>query len=85
MHFCRANPYVQQNWKNSRSDENTTPLLEKMQSGTVLEAAETLIAMQQTRNPAQPKTNLSGQITQKENVRPPLIEKIHIIENIKLN
>lgn len=70
---------VQQTRKNPRSDENTTPPPGKMQSENVIEAAETLIAMQQT------KRYSPDQIIQNEYDRPALTEKLHIIENIKLN
>lgn len=58
----------------SRQNKNTTPPANTNQSGTAMEAAETLIAMKHTQD----------QITQKENVQPVLTEKINIIENIKL-
>lgn len=82
MHFSRANLDVQQIRENPRSNENTPPSSGKMQSEAVLEAAETLITMQQTRDPNQCS---SHQLTQKENIRSAFTEKINIIENIKLN
>lgn len=73
---------MQQNRKHSGSYENTTPQSDKMQSETVMEAAETLITLQQKRDPTKYS---SDQIIQKGNVRTALKEKINIIENIQWN
>lgn len=76
MIFSRAYSSVQPTRKDSQSNENI-PRSEKMHSATVMGAAETLTAMQQTQSS---KRYLSDQTVHKENVR-----GIHIIENIKLD
>lgn len=57
-----------------RSNQND----DESKSGMVFEAAETLITMQKAQR-------MSIEYDQKQCDRPPLTEKINIIENIKLN
>lgn len=72
---------MRHNRENLWLEENTPPPA-MMQSGTAVEAAEALIALQHERDPNQYS---SDQTTQTGNVRSALTEKINIIENIKLN